>query len=107
MKKMQADVVVIAAGLSGLAASIAAAEQGLSVITLEKSKTTGGAASMGMGPLAIGTKHQANVGYNLTPDDAFLKHMHWTYSGGGLLQPLHGILNCRIQRCSGRKNFKD
>lgn len=79
MKKMQADVVVIAAGLSGLAASIAAAEQGLSVITLEKSKTTGGAASMGMGPLAIGTKHQANVGYNLTPDDAFLKHMHWTH----------------------------
>ena len=79
MKKMEADVIVIAAGLSGLAASIAAAEEGLSVITLEKSKTTGGAASMGMGPLAIGTKHMANVGYNLTPDDAFLKHMHWSH----------------------------
>ena len=61
MKKMQADIVVVAAGLSGLAASIAAAEQGLHVITLEKSKITGGAASMGMGPLAIGTRHQANA----------------------------------------------
>ena len=63
MKNLQADVVVVAAGLSGLAASIAAAEQGLSVITLEKSKTTGGAASMGMGPLAIGTRHMANELY--------------------------------------------
>ena len=79
MKKMQADVVVVAAGLSGLAASIAAAEQGLSVITLEKSKNTGGASNMGVGPLAIGTKHMANVGYNLTADDAFLKHMHWAH----------------------------
>ncbi len=79
MKTLQADVVVVAAGLSGLAAAITAAEQGLSVIALEKSKTTGGAASMGVGPLAIGTKHQAAVGYNLTADEAFLKHMHWSH----------------------------
>ena len=79
MIKKTADVVVVAAGLSGLAASIAAAEEGLSVITLEKSKTTGGAASMGMGPLAIGTRQMRNVGYNLTPEEAFLKHMHWTH----------------------------
>ena len=79
MKKMEADVVVVAAGLSGLAASIAAAEEGLRVITLEKSKITGGAANMGMGPLAVGTRHQAAVGYNLTADDAFLKHMHWSH----------------------------
>ena len=61
MKKMEADVIVVAAGLSGLAASIAAAEEGLSVITLEKSKTTGGAASMGVGTLATCTKQMANV----------------------------------------------
>lgn len=79
MKKMEADVIVVAAGLSGLAASIAAAQEGLSVIALEKSKVTGGAASMGMGPLAIGTRHQANVGYNLTADEAFLKHMNWSH----------------------------
>ena len=79
MKKMEADVAVVAAGLSGLAAGIAAAEEGMKVVMLEKSKVTGGAASMGMGPLAIGTRHQAAVGYNLTPDEAFLKHMHWSH----------------------------
>ena len=79
MKKMEADVIVVAAGLSGLAAGIAAAEEGMKVVMLEKSKVTGGAASMGVGPLAIGTRHQAAVGYNLTPDEAFLKHMHWSH----------------------------
>ena len=34
MKQLQTDVVVVAAGLSGLAASIAAAENGANVIAL-------------------------------------------------------------------------
>ena len=58
MENKKADVVVVAAGLSGLAASIAAAEEGKSVITVEKSNVTGGAANMGMSPLAIGTHYQ-------------------------------------------------
>ena len=77
---MQADVVVVAAGLSGLAASIAAAEEGKSVITVEKSNVTGGAANMGMSPLAIGTKYQRAANFNMTPGEAFRKHMnfiHW------------------------------
>ena len=36
MKQLETDVVVVAAGLSGLAASVAAAEGGARVITLEK-----------------------------------------------------------------------
>ena len=79
MKKLQADVCVVAAGLSGLAASIAAAEQGLKVVTLEKNKVTGGAASMGMGPLAVGSRLQRMKGVNLTADEAFLKHMHYAH----------------------------
>ena len=79
MKKFQADVCVVAAGLSGLAASIAAAEQGLKVVTLEKNKVTGGAASMGMGPLAVGSRLQRMKGVNLTADEAFLKHMHYAH----------------------------
>ena len=79
MKKLQADVVVVAAGLSGLAASIAAAEQGFKVITLEKAKVTGGAASMGMGPLAVESRLQRMKGVNLTVDEAFLKHMHYAH----------------------------
>ena len=52
MKQLETDVVVVAAGLSGLAASVAAAESGARVITLEKASNTGGAANMGMGPAA-------------------------------------------------------
>ena len=47
MKNMETDVIVVAAGLSGLAASIAAAENGANVLVFEKSNTTGGAANMG------------------------------------------------------------
>jgi fumarate reductase flavoprotein subunit len=79
VKQMNADVIVVAAGLSGLASSVQAAECGAKVITFEKAKTTGGAASMGMGPLAVGTKQQRLVGVNLSPDEAFLKHMHYTH----------------------------
>jgi fumarate reductase flavoprotein subunit len=79
MKQMNADVIVVAAGLSGLAATVAAAEQGLKVITFEKNATTGGAANMGVGPLAVGTKNQRMIGHNLTPDDIFLKHMHYCH----------------------------
>lgn len=79
MKQLQTDVVVVAAGLSGLAASIAAAENGASVITLEKSTTTGGAANMGMGPLGVGSSIQKNQMISLTPGEAFRKHMYFTH----------------------------
>lgn len=79
MKRMSADVVVAAAGLSGLAASIAAAESGLKVITLEKQRITGGAANMGISPLAVGSRQQRMAGYNYTPEEIFLKHMHYVH----------------------------
>ena len=58
MKKIETDVVIVAAGLSGLAAAAAAAENGARVVAFEKANTVGGAANMGMGPLGIGTKQQ-------------------------------------------------
>lgn len=79
MKKYEADVVVVAAGLSGLAASIAAAEGGARVITLEKSTTTGGAANMGMGPLGVGSRIQRMHMIPLSPIEAFRKHMYFTH----------------------------
>lgn len=51
MKKLEADVVVVGGGPSGLAASVQAAEDGASVILLNKADIVGGAANMGMGPL--------------------------------------------------------
>ena len=66
MKHMEADIIVVAAGLSGLAASISAAENGASVLTFEKANTTGGAANMGMGPLGVGSRIQREHMISLT-----------------------------------------
>lgn len=79
MKQLTTDVIVVAAGLSGLAASIAAAENGAEVITFEKSNTTGGAANMGMGPLGVGSKIQREHMVSITPGEAFRKHMYYTH----------------------------
>ncbi|MBU5428126.1 FAD-dependent oxidoreductase [Tissierella pigra] len=81
MKKLETDVIVVAAGLSGLAASIAAAENGANVITFEKSNTTGGAANMGMGPLGVGSSIQKQQMVSLSPGEAFRKHMYFTHYG--------------------------
>ena len=79
MRQLETDVVVVAAGLSGLAAAISAAENGANVIALEKSTTTGGAANMGMGPLGVGSSIQKNQMIALTPGEAFRKHMYFTH----------------------------
>ena len=79
MRKIETDVVVAGGGLAGLAASIAAAENGVEVIVLEKSNTTGGAANMGMGPLGVGSSVQKREMVSLTPGEAFRKHMFFTH----------------------------
>lgn len=79
MKQLQTDVIVVAAGLSGMAAGIAAAENGAEVIIFEKSNTTGGAANMGMGPLGVGSPIQKQQMISLTPGEAFRKHMYYTH----------------------------
>lgn len=79
MKKMTADVIVVAAGLSGLAAAISAAESGAQVIAFEKGNTTGGAANMGMGPLGVGSRFQRRNMISITPGEAFRKHMNFTH----------------------------
>lgn len=77
---VQADVIVVAAGLSGLAAAIAAKENGAEkVVVFEKANTTGGAANMGMGPLGVGSSIQKMQMISLTPGEAFRKHMYYTH----------------------------
>ena len=79
MTQESADVIVIAAGLGGLAASISAAESGARVIAFEKGRTTGGAAKMGMGPLGVGSRFQKQHMVSITPGEAFRKHMTFTH----------------------------
>lgn len=80
MKHLEADIVVVAAGLSGLTAATQAAEKGANVIVFEKSATTGGAANMGMAFFAVESKYQRDQMETYTKDDAFrffMEYTHW------------------------------
>lgn len=71
MKRIEADVGIIAAGLSGLAAAISAAETGAQVVVFEKAGIVGGSANMGMGPLGIESRLQKFTQSNLTKEKAY------------------------------------
>ncbi len=79
MGTLEADVIVVAAGASGLAASIAAAEKGAKVIAFEKASTTGGTGSMGMGPLGVESRLQRLKFLGPTKDEAFRVFMDYTH----------------------------
>ena len=84
MIKMEADVIVVAGGLSGLTATCAAAQKGAKVITFEKGATTGGAANMGMGPFGVESRLQRAKMMGPTRDQAFRSFMdytHWRVDG--------------------------
>jgi len=77
----KADVVIIGAGGSGLAAAVAAAGRGVKVRVIDKRHTAGGTMNMLAGLVAADSPTQKRAGINITPDDLFLKHMqysHWT-----------------------------
>ena len=79
MKQLTTDIVVVAAGSSGLAAAVAAAEKGAKVIALEKGQTTGGTGNMGMGPLAVESRYQRRKNIGLTREEAFKQFMNYTH----------------------------
>lgn len=79
MQKYEAQIVVIAAGPSGLSAAVQAAEDGANVIVLEKTATVGGAANMGMGPLGIGTRYQKQSMIDISVEKAFKMFMEYTH----------------------------
>ena len=79
MEHKKTDFVIIGSGPAGLAAAIEAAEAGCDVIVLEKLGTTGGAANMGMGPFAAGTRIQRQNMVDLTPEKAYKMFMDYTH----------------------------
>lgn len=79
MEHIWADIGVIAAGPSGMAAAITAAENGLSVVVFEKSNVPGGTANMGMGPFGVESKLQKESGVGLTREEAFKIQMDYTH----------------------------
>jgi fumarate reductase flavoprotein subunit len=79
MKKLETDIIVVAAGAAGLAAAIAAAESGDKVIAFEKASTTGGTGSMGMGLLGVESRLQRLKMLGPTKDEAFKIFMDYTH----------------------------
>ena len=76
---LAADVVVIGAGAAGLPASIAAAEQGASVIVIEQNYDIGGHAIESGGNIALGggTSLQQKYGIADSPDRMFDDLVRW------------------------------
>jgi len=79
MKRLETDIIVVAAGAAGLAAAIAAAESGAKVIAFEKASTTGGTGSMGMGLLGVESRLQRLKMLGPTKDEAFKIFMDYTH----------------------------
>jgi fumarate reductase flavoprotein subunit len=77
----KAEIVVIGGGASGLAAAVAAVENGArSVLVLEKQKAPGGNAIFAAGIFAVGSDLQRRLGLEVSADEAFVKLMsyaHW------------------------------
>ena len=79
MADFETQIVVIAGGPAGLSAAVQAAEDGADVILVEKNAVVGGAANMGMGPLAIGSHYQKRQMIDLTVEKAWRMMMEYTH----------------------------
>lgn len=81
---IECDVAVVGAGISGLAATVQAAQLGLKVICLEKGSIAGGNGAGTEGVFAIGSKMQKELGIEITPAEiisAELEQSQWRGNG--------------------------
>ena len=68
VSRLEADVVVVGAGLSGLCSAVSAVENGASVIVLEKLAVTGGSAKASLGSYLI-CEVPENEGYHVSEEE--------------------------------------
>jgi succinate dehydrogenase/fumarate reductase flavoprotein subunit len=77
------DVVVLGAGIGGLAAALAAHEHGLRPVLIEKSDRIGGTTSDSYGLIWVGNNHLMRQAGETDPRDDIIQYM--TFLGGGEL----------------------
>jgi fumarate reductase flavoprotein subunit len=86
VETLETDIVVVGAGISGLAAAVQAAQDGNRVLVLEKGPFAGGNGIGTEGVFAIGSKIQKEQGINITPADIISKELEESqYRGDGSL----------------------
>lgn len=66
MEKLEADLVVVGSGISGMAAGVEAVSRGLSTIMLEHRKVIGGSGMTTLGILAVGSHYQQEQGIEIS-----------------------------------------
>ncbi|MCL5736757.1 MAG: FAD-dependent oxidoreductase [Actinobacteria bacterium] len=79
-REMQADVVVIGCGASGLCAALTLSFGGASVLMVEQEPEPGGMTNYAEGMFAVGSRMQKKAKVGLTVEEAFNIHMeetHW------------------------------
>lgn len=79
METLSTDICIVAAGPSGLAAAVTAAENGMTAVVLEKNSMVGGTANMGMGPFGVESRIQKNSMITLRREDVFHQMMDYTH----------------------------
>ena len=80
MTLLSTQIAIVAAGPTGLAAAITAAENDLDVMVFEKAAFPGGTANMGMGPFGVESRMQKELMCGPTKEEAFkvmMEHVHW------------------------------
>ena len=78
-KKLDADIVIIGSGGAGLAAAVAAAERGASVIVLEKRSGLGGNSARAFGIFAAESPVQKRAHIDCSRDRCFKIAMDWAH----------------------------
>ncbi len=85
----ECDVVVIGAGCSGVNTAVRAAEQGLSVILVEKTTTIGGASLLSWAPASFNSKYALAEGPAVDTDPVikeWVANSHWRVDAAAIRQ---------------------
>ena len=79
--RLDAEAIVVGAGLSGLAAAVEMGRSGVNVLVLDMNSVIGGHAVMAGGFAIVDTPVQRENGFEDSPDLAYADWMEWTEDG--------------------------
>ncbi len=79
--ELDAEAIVIGAGISGLSAAVEMGRAGVEVLVVDMNSVPGGHAVMAGGFAVVGTPVQENAGFEDSPDLAFDDWQEWTVDG--------------------------